>query len=112
MQQGLTTLKAPQPYLDLLRQIQSNQAAVRSLTPDQFRDWSIRRSPGIDTSAAIFENHAGNPGRIRPHSRTLASLKSLVVIMVIVGQTIAFCGLSAGAFQPALPRFLIRVHSC
>jgi hypothetical protein len=55
IRQGLVTLNAPQPYLDLVQQIQANPSAVRSLNPAQFREWSARRVPAIETGSAIFK---------------------------------------------------------
>ncbi len=55
LDRGLTVLNAPAPYIDLVRQIQNKQAAVRSMTPDQFRVWSIKVVPLIDISSAIFK---------------------------------------------------------
>ena len=53
--QALDTLKAPAPYRDLLRQIQSDPSAIRALTPDKFREWSAARAPAVDTNSTIFK---------------------------------------------------------
>ncbi len=55
MRQGLTTLNAPQPYLDLLQQIQADPSAIRSMTPEQFRGWAAKRVAALNPSAAIFK---------------------------------------------------------
>jgi hypothetical protein len=54
IRQGLTTLNAPRPYFDLVEQIQGNLPAIRSLSPDQFRNWARQRVTGIDAGSAIF----------------------------------------------------------
>ena len=55
MRQGLDTLNAPRPYLDLLRQIESDPTAIRTLTADQFSAWSATRVKEIDLKSDIFK---------------------------------------------------------
>jgi hypothetical protein len=52
---GMETINAPAPYRELLKQIQNHQAAIRLLNPDQFREWSVRQSPGVDPGSATFQ---------------------------------------------------------
>jgi hypothetical protein len=51
----METINAPAPYRELLKQIQNHQAAIRLLNPDQFREWSVRQSPGVDPGSATFQ---------------------------------------------------------
>jgi len=55
MRQGLASLNAPRPYLDLLRQIESDPTAIRTLTADQFSAWSATRVKEIDVKSDIFK---------------------------------------------------------
>ena len=55
IRRGLVAITAPLPYQELVRQIQSKPAAVSSLNPDQFREWSIQHAPGIDPNSPIFK---------------------------------------------------------
>ena len=55
VRRGLSDIAAPPAYLELVQQIQSNPAAVSSLSPDQFREWSAKRKPGVDQNSAIFK---------------------------------------------------------
>jgi hypothetical protein len=55
IEQGLVTLNARKPYRDLVQQIRDNPATLHSLTPEQFREWSVRRVPGIDTGSPVFK---------------------------------------------------------
>jgi hypothetical protein len=55
IRQGLTTINAPKLYLDLLQQIQANASSVRAMNAGQFREWSAKRVPGIDTNSAVFK---------------------------------------------------------
>jgi hypothetical protein len=54
MRRGLADIAAPPPYLELLQQTQNNATAVRSLSPDQFRQWSVKHAPGIDPESPTF----------------------------------------------------------
>src|SRR5262249_11558058 len=55
LQQGMTNLKVPQPYFDLLKQIQSNPSELKTLTTATFGEWSARKVRGIDTQSPIFK---------------------------------------------------------
>ena len=55
MRQGLDTLNAPRPYHDLLRQVESDPAAIRTFTADQFSAWSASRVKEIDVKSNIFK---------------------------------------------------------
>jgi hypothetical protein len=55
IRRGLADIAAPPPYQDLVEQIQKNTGAVTSLSPEQFREWSIKRAPGIDVNSPTFE---------------------------------------------------------
>jgi hypothetical protein len=48
-------LHAPRAYHDLLRQIESDPAAIRALTADQFRAWSASRVKDIDVKSDMFK---------------------------------------------------------
>jgi hypothetical protein len=55
MERGLESINAPSPYRELMKQIQNHLTAIRSLSGDQFREWSVRQAPGVDTGSAIFK---------------------------------------------------------
>lgn len=55
IQRGMADIAAPKAYRDLVRQIQNNPSAIRSLDPAGFRDWSLKHAPGIDTDSPIFK---------------------------------------------------------
>lgn len=51
---GLTDIAAPPTYAELVRQIQTDPSAIRSLNPDQFRAWAAKHLPGIDPDSPVF----------------------------------------------------------
>jgi len=55
IERGLADIAAPPPYREMVQQIRSRPAAIRSLTLDQFRQWSIQHAPGTDPNSPIFK---------------------------------------------------------
>jgi len=55
IRRGLSDITAPAPYTELVQQIQNNAGTVRSLSPDQFREWAIKHAPGIDSNSPTFK---------------------------------------------------------
>jgi hypothetical protein len=54
IRRGLVTLNAGAPYLELVQQIQKSPAAVRSMSADQFREWSVVHAHGIEVNSPVF----------------------------------------------------------
>ena len=51
---GLAAIHAPQPYSDLLQQVQIHLSDVRGLNCNQFDEWSVKRVKGVDLNSAVY----------------------------------------------------------
>lgn len=55
LRQRLTQVDVkPEPYRTLLQRIESEQGSIQFLTPELFRAWAMKVSPGIDTKSFAF----------------------------------------------------------